>query len=530
MNSVSTKLRLRSSSHLVSTYGPALAPAVLMLVLGLWGIGNLGLGNDEHCTWWAAHLAWPDFLRLLGHADAVLAPYYLLIRLCISLLGDTELVLRLPSALGMAIAAALTTQLGRRLGGTSTGFVAGLIFALTPSVSSYAQEARPYALSVATAVGSVLLLLRALDKRASWARFAAYSASVVLVGLVHLVALSVLAGQASLLLSAQREFPWLRLKRSGMTWLVAVALALGVLGPLAYMSGTQSGQLHLISMSSAELWKLGTELTQGHRFGWILLAAGALGAIRRRRFWVMLTLWALVPPVFFFLTYDTLHIFRARYFLFTLPAWSLLAAMGSSGLTRRRSLDGAIVAALVASFAVVAYPAHRSMRAQATARNGLAPFRFIGEVLAEQSLPDDAIIYGGRPGGRFHNRLGIAYALRNAALPRDILEVTKAEARGRFQSVECGAQPSCIPQDTERLWLVTEWRQADPFLGLPPRIAETIKRRFRTTHRWTFGRKWLYLLETAATSTPSFPQSEPSQDDAEPGLEPAGDGSDEQRD
>src|SRR6185312_2573237 len=51
-----------------------------------------------------------------------------------------------------------------RLAGARAGLVAGLVFALVPSVSRFAQEVRFYALATLVATLATLLLLRALDR------------------------------------------------------------------------------------------------------------------------------------------------------------------------------------------------------------------------------------------------------------------------------------------------------------------------------------------------------------------------------
>src|SRR5262249_60668915 len=49
---------------------------------------------------------------------------------------------------------------------------------------------------------------------------------------------------------------------------------------------------------------------------------------------VMLATWALVPPLVAFAGGQRMHVFLFRYFLFTLPAWTLLAAAGLTALVR----------------------------------------------------------------------------------------------------------------------------------------------------------------------------------------------------
>src|SRR5262245_66504674 len=87
-------------------------PAFATLALGWWGLGRRQLWQDEHATWWAAALDWPDLARLLGTVDAVLAPYYVLMHAWIALFGASAAMLRLPSALALVACALRVGRLG----------------------------------------------------------------------------------------------------------------------------------------------------------------------------------------------------------------------------------------------------------------------------------------------------------------------------------------------------------------------------------------------------------------------------------
>lgn len=163
-------------------------PMVATWCLCFWRIGERQLWRDEGSTWWAAQLPDQDFLRLLEHQDAVLAPYYAFMRGWIQLFGDSEAALRAPSAIAMGLCAAVVALLGSRLVNRAVGLRAGLIFALLPAVSHYGQEARPYAFATLFAAASTLLLLRLRERPDSGVRAMTYAAAVVALGLTHLLA------------------------------------------------------------------------------------------------------------------------------------------------------------------------------------------------------------------------------------------------------------------------------------------------------------------------------------------------------
>ncbi|MFC8616858.1 glycosyltransferase family 39 protein [Micromonospora purpureochromogenes] len=195
-------------------------PLLATLIVGLYGIGDAQPWRDELATWSAATRPLGDLLRLTGTVDAATGPYYLLMHGWVRLFGDSATALRLPSALAMAGAAGLTAVLGRWLLGTRAGLLAGLLFAVLPGTSRYAQEARPYALASLFAVLATLLLVAAL-RRPVWIRWAGYAAAVAALGLTHLLALTLLAAHAAVVLVAWWRGP----AAAGLTPLPAAGLA-----------------------------------------------------------------------------------------------------------------------------------------------------------------------------------------------------------------------------------------------------------------------------------------------------------------
>ncbi|NED59019.1 hypothetical protein G3I24_50085, partial [Micromonospora aurantiaca] len=92
-------------------------PGLLTLVVTLAGIGHAQPWRDELATWSAATRPVPDLARMTRTIDAATGPYYLLMHGWTALAGTSPTALRLPSALAMAVAAALTARLGAVLVG-----------------------------------------------------------------------------------------------------------------------------------------------------------------------------------------------------------------------------------------------------------------------------------------------------------------------------------------------------------------------------------------------------------------------------
>src|ERR1700685_4449154 len=149
----------------------------------------------------------------------------------IAAFGDSVDAMRSLSVLAMAGAAGCVTLAGRKLAGPRAGPLAGLVFALMPSVSRFAQEARSYAFEVLVATLAALLLLRALDKP-SVPRWAAYAVCLAALGYLDPVALAAVTGHATVV--AMR---WWRDRDNRLFWFGPAGLG-GLAGwvPLAVIS------------------------------------------------------------------------------------------------------------------------------------------------------------------------------------------------------------------------------------------------------------------------------------------------------
>ena len=247
MPSVSTPSRLRFRS----TEGPgadprgtegtpgalalAVPPVVLALTLGLWGIRRNGsLWGDEAVSLEVAHRSTAQTWALAHHIDAVHTLYYLLLHGMFRLHDGGPALLRLPSVLATAAAAAGVALIGRRLAGPRAGLAAGLVLPVFPAVQQYAQEGRSYALVMASVVFGGLLLLRAVE-RPGPGRWCAYAAAALFTCLLHeYAALTVAAHAVTLGLARVPRRVW-------AGWCAAVAAVLAGLAPLA-VAGTEQAQ------------------------------------------------------------------------------------------------------------------------------------------------------------------------------------------------------------------------------------------------------------------------------------------------
>ncbi len=180
---------------------PVVIAVAVMVVLGVWGLArDNAMGNDEVASRYAAMLPLGQLFHLLSNLDAVHGLYYLLLH-CWIAAGSTATIIRVPSVIVMSAAAGLMVIIGRRLTGSALGgLFAGLIMALTPAISFYAQTARSYAMVFLCVLAATLALLRALEaEEAGWTgrplvrRWVIYGALVTLGGYLNELFLLVLA-------------------------------------------------------------------------------------------------------------------------------------------------------------------------------------------------------------------------------------------------------------------------------------------------------------------------------------------------
>jgi mannosyltransferase len=229
-------------------YLPVLIPAAAVAVAGTWGLARSGsMGNDEVATRWAALLSLRELAHLLRHVDAVHGLYYLIMH-CWAVVGSSPSVLRVPSIIAMAIAASLASVIGRKLTGSGwAGLFAGLIMAVTPSITFYAQTARSYAMVLAAVLAATLVLLHALDAEKAGVRRLAgrwwlgYGALVALSGYLNEMALLVLAAHAVTLLLGRYDRQILK------RWAVAAACGVVVVLPLLALSVRQHAAVSWIT-------------------------------------------------------------------------------------------------------------------------------------------------------------------------------------------------------------------------------------------------------------------------------------------
>ncbi|WP_244282604.1 glycosyltransferase family 39 protein [Micromonospora chersina] len=500
------------------------APGLLTLVVTLAGIGHAQPWRDELATWSAATRTVTDLVRLAGTIDAATGPYYLLMHGWTALFGTSPTALRLPSALAMAGAAALTARLGARLAGPRAGLLAGLLLAVLPVTSRYGQEARPYALATLLAVLATLLLVGALH-RPTWRRFTGYAVAVAALGLLHLIALTLLAAHALVVLlvaargpaaagldppagptppasapsrqgreahapdeaqpvtgeattAAGRPAAGARGPGVVWRWLVALLPAVVLVAPLVLAAGGQRGrQLDWVRLVRVDdLAALPGALAQSGVVGGLLVGLAALGAGRLGRRALLPGAAVLLPVLLLFAAGTAVPLWVTRYLVFTVPFACLLAGAALAGVRLAPAL------AVVTLAGLLGLPDQAALRrTHEWPRSAPVDYAGVARIVAEHEQPGDGIVYSPRDSWLFPD-LGMAYHL-GARRPRDVLVVRDQRQRADLWAAECARPAECLA-GVDRVWLVVTGRRADPLAAVPGAKGEALRDAFTVRQVW----------------------------------------------
>jgi mannosyltransferase len=419
-----------------------LGPALLTLVLGCYHLGRPELWRDELWSWKFAAEPVHALLAGVSAFNPALVTYELLLHYWIAAFGDSAPAMRLLSVLAMAAAAAVVTLLGYRLAGTRAGLFAGLIFAVVPSVSRFAQETRYYAPQVLAVAVASLLLLRALD-RPVLPRWAVYAASLAVVGYLDLVAFAVLAGHA-----AWVGLRWHQQRDGRLGWFVpataaGIAACLPILTGAVSTAGNQVGWIARPGVSVAEVTGFGWNLFYSAPVAAAVLVLGLFAWAARREAAVAASLAVLPVLTVWLVSQGADSYFLPRYLLYTLIGWTLLAGIGLSRIRWPQAVACILAIALLGAgdqqmirqtgaHDWASYPAGAS-------GDYYLDYAGVASLIADQASPGDGLWYP------MNNWQMIGPGIRYYLPPT---------LRGRFISVT-------RPQP--RIWVVTSGRPANPY-------------------------------------------------------------------
>ncbi|WP_066933467.1 glycosyltransferase family 39 protein [Microtetraspora fusca] len=369
-------------------------PALAALTAGLWGLDRPPVWRDEAATVSAVTRTPAEMLDLLRQVDAVHGVYYAFMHVVTALFGTGDVALRLPSVLAGALAASGLAVLGRELGHPRAGLYGGLLLAVTPILSRYVQEARPYALTMAATVGVTLLLVRAVRAPAR-RRFLLYGAALAGLAYLNLFAFLVVGGHGVYVLTEAR---WGRAaygpRRTLAPWCAAAGAALAAVLPLAWFASGQSAQVGWIRSPGPEdvrllairlFGDLGMTGSAWPGLAPLVLLLALYGAARCGAVARVALPWLLLSPLTLLAVSWAVHpYFVFRYVLCCVPAAALLAGAGIAALPR------ALAVPLLAVGIGLAVPGHLATRGPDGRQDNPEPLM---AVLERAARPGDAVAF-----------------------------------------------------------------------------------------------------------------------------------------
>jgi mannosyltransferase len=451
-------------------------PPVVAFLVSLWGITGPSFWRDEAATIAAVKRPLGDLIKMLGNVDAVHAAYYLMMWPIEHVLGSGALVLRLPSAVAVAIGAAFVAALGRRLISQWAGLAAGLLYAVLPVTSWYGQEVRSYAMVMTVAAISSYLLVRVLaaeqPRQRRW--LAGYGASIAVLGILNIFALLLVPAHAvTMALYCRRGLHEQAPRRLAIGWLTAVAAGVVVASPLLVLGYLQRGQIAWLSVNTSSSG-LGTlfSLSGSYLVTTTLLIVIAVALVlstemskeKRQAEWPWLLAqvslpWLIVPPLLLLVASTVQPVYTSRYILLCIPA---LALIGGAAIASYGRIAGTL------ALAIVLIAGATTQLGQRTEAGHYDDILAIDKIVAADARPGDVVLYTNPNaqsfGAAYSYGLGKLHniALKQGPIPSGTLAGTQvpiAEIKSRLSHVK-------------RVWVVEINRlDTDPVLlglnGLP---------------------------------------------------------------
>jgi mannosyltransferase len=384
----------------------AIVIGVLAAAVSFAGSWIPSFWGDEAASVMSAERPLSTLFGMVQHIDAVHGLYYLFLHGWIDLFGASELSTRLPSAIGVGLAAAGTVVLANLLFDRRIAVIAGLVFAILPRVTYMGAEARSYALGTAIAVWLTVLLVVLLRRRTTrklpWLLYslgfalAIYSfLYLVLLALVHAVLLLAMPGARAMLRR------WLRAAALGLALaLPIIAFALGEHGQVSFLGKRPKFSPQTVFVDQ---WFGNTSFAT---LCWVLIAVGVLaavwawrgrprtgtapiGALRALPVGMLVAgAWFVLPTLLLELgNAFIVPMYTTRYLSFCTPAVAILVAAGVAVLGRRW-----MPLAAVALLVVLVAPTYLAQRGP-YAKNGGSDWRQASAVIGQYAQPGDAIVF-----------------------------------------------------------------------------------------------------------------------------------------
>jgi mannosyltransferase len=394
---------------------------------------------------------------------ANMASYYLILHFW-TMVAQTESQIRLLSVI-FGIATIVPVYLvARRVNGQWAALAAAALFAVSPTVIDWNQQARGYSLAMLVCAGLTLLLIHAVQRRGPWP-WLAYGLIAAFGIYVHFFVGLVIAAHAG----------WVLVTRSWGSWMSVAAVTVPIAAasaPIPFIVlrfGEGHGWIEPLTFAQAAESLTGLA---GSPILLVLLALASAVAVveHRRNRWLWLVAVTALVPLFGIAALSVVKpFFIGRYLVVALPGVAMLAGIGISS-ARPVPFRAALAAAFVIATVIAIPSAYSDTRQE--------DWRAAGRYVWLNAEPDDRIYMGtwsARPMTYYLERFG-----GTEVPPRTLLERAMQDASGR-------------------LWIVF----GDPGSTDAIHVRERLEGIYRVTEQRTFGNKVIVLLADPIISNPS---------------------------
>lgn len=356
---------------------------------------------DESFSVEVAWLDWRNFLHLMWWREANMSLYYLL--LCVWLhFGQRPFFIRSLSVIFSVATIPAMYWLGRSLYNRRIALIGCALLTVNAYEVRYAQEARSYSLFVLLATlssGFLISWLRQPTRRS----LTGYVVISCLAVYAHFYALLLLAaqwlavlGMGTFQVAGEAELRGRELRRA---WIM---IAAAIFPLLLFIAKTGAGPIHWIPRPGIrDIVELFEHLAGGRN--WVPLAILAVACVaaasegggtllKRAHNWEtwrcqFLLIWLLFPILLTVLLSIARPVFLARYMIFCLPAFVILASAGLGRLRQWWALGVVLLAAVFFCGRGVAFVYGHDFDTERDA-SGTAT-----EFILDRSQPNDAIIF-----------------------------------------------------------------------------------------------------------------------------------------
>lgn len=386
-----------------------LAILLVALSLRLYQLGTESIWLDEATE---IGIAQNGFVEIPGLSlrDRNFPLHYLLLHLWMSLFGDSEFSVRLPSALFGLFSVAMLYKVGALLFDKETGLMGSAVMALSGYQVYYSQEARPYAMMVFLALVSFYFFLRLFEGGKDYRVLAAYVLSTTLLIPTHIYGLFFVFAQALFLLGffLKRRSEQARNFRG---WALAGGAIVVVCVPVFLYLAYQLKQPYIYQHNWIKEFLTPENLYNSFAlyagapqspspvllsllmlFALIAVVALAKSKGQRAKLYV-LSLWLVVPIVLpLLISQLVVPIWFDRYSIAVLPALYLLAAQGIrtvSGVGAVRAYGWAVS---LAALAVIGFFSAGVLQDNFEA--GKEPWRALVKYVEANAEPGDVVFIG----------------------------------------------------------------------------------------------------------------------------------------